>query len=122
MQVRLTFKPTLRREVDGEEEFYPIELTPRMKEIFHRAIYGDDDTVATITSYRVMDKGIVMMIDYHQPLAKIGEWLDNIALYHGSAEDGWMEADLNLEEFPDAEFVPILIDVKIDLSFQEKEE
>lgn len=131
MQIRLTFKPTLRRQIgDGEteeEEIYPTELSSRMEGILRSTIdlsydTEEDNPSAIVESIKVMDKGIVMTVIYTRALLDLGEWLDNISFYHGSAADGWMEGDLSVEEYPEAEFVPILIDVKIDLSVDWKKE
>ena len=94
---------------DDEEivELYLDQLTPRMEDIVLNEVIWP----YSATSFFLDQHYLTIGINY--PKSKLGElssYLDGI-MVEGNAPDLWMESDLSLPEYPNAEFVPTLVEV-----------
>ena len=90
----------------GEEvvEIQPKFLSPDMLRIIGDAIYPYHANKIHLDGNKVY----VNIVYPDKDLEKIGSWLDGIDV-NRNAPDLWMEGDLGLPEYPDAEFVPTLV-------------
>ena len=90
-------------------EIQPTSLTSDMLRIIDSVVYPYHPTVI-----RVDGSYLYLSIDYpDQELLEIGSWLDGIDV-NRNAPDLWMEGNLEIPEYPEAEFVPALVSCKID--------
>lgn len=113
MRIELTFTLNLWYEIgDTGQEIFPITpamLTPEMLKIIKGIVYPYQPV-----NIQLDQSDIYVDIDYHEiDFLEIGSWFDGIDV-NRNAPDGWMEGNLELKEYPGAEFVPTLISARLD--------